>query len=439
MRSATMAKNIVLSYFWVLGVGLGIFALKLLLMKQLPVEEYALFDYAYGLIVLFAFVGTLGLPYMTVRFVSQGYSPVFIKRHFFSIIKYSSPLVVLGFFGLWHLTLGSNYSTLLFALLSTIGLIVFNQYLALFKGFKKHVTAGFRYRAFMVAALLILSFVVLAVLNLKSADIILLLFSLIVLLFIILSGFGHRRLSLANHAKRIGRNRLLFYGLSMFALGVNGELIRNIDKIFVAKLLDLKQLGIYSAALVFVIPFALLCTVIETVMYPYLKDNLNLKRVIGFVCIAALGLTALYFFFMDQAIGFLVQSNFLGASYLDSIPAVKVLSLGYSTLLIYAVSASTVIYSATRRDLWKIFVWTLLLGPVLGILLNYLFVNRWGLMGAAYATDICLFLRTLIWTVWAVPYFRLRGRGSLLLPAATAEGHGQSEPTRETSSAGALR
>jgi O-antigen/teichoic acid export membrane protein len=439
VRSATMAKSIVLSYFWVLGVGLGIFALKLLLMKQLPVEEYALFDYAYGLIVLFAFVGTLGLPYMTVRFVAQGYSPVFIKRGFFSIIKYSSPLVILGFIGLWHFTLGSNYSTLFFALLSTIGLIVFNQYLALFKGFKEYVTTGFRYRTFMVAALLILSFVVLTVLNLKSADVVLLLFSLILLSFVLLTGFGHRRLPLVTHVKKIGRNRLFFYGLSMFALGASGELIRNVDKIFVAWLLDLRHLGIYSAALVFVIPFALLCTVIETVMYPYLKDNLNLKRVMGFACIAALGLIALYLLFMDQAIGFLVHSNFLGASYLDSIPAIKVLSLGYGTLLIYAVSASTVIYSATRGDLWKIFVWTFLLGPVLGILLNYLFVNRWGLMGAAYATDICLFLRTLIWTVCAVPYFRLRGRGSVRPLAATAEGNGKNEPTREKSSVGALR
>ncbi|UCB53508.1 MAG: hypothetical protein JSV10_05385, partial [Candidatus Zixiibacteriota bacterium] len=62
MKNATMAKSIVFSYFWVLAVGLGIFVLKLSLMKQLPVEEYALFDYAYGLITLFAFVGTLGLP-----------------------------------------------------------------------------------------------------------------------------------------------------------------------------------------------------------------------------------------------------------------------------------------------------------------------------------------------------------------------------------------
>ena len=439
MKSPTMAKSIVLSYFWVLGVGLGIFALKLLLMKQLPVEEYALFDYAYGLIVLFAFVGTLGLPYMTVRFVAQGYSPVSIKRNFFSIIKYSSPLVVLGFLGLWHFTLGRSYSTLLLALLSTIGLIVFNQYLAVFKGFKEYVASGFRYRAFMVAALLIVSFVVLTVLNLRSADVVLLLFSLILLSFVLLTGLGHRRLPLVTHIKKIGRNRLLFYGLSMFALGVNGELIRNIDKIFVAKLLDLNQLGIYSAALVFVIPFALLCHVIETVMYPYLKENVNLKRVMGFACVAAVGIGVLYFLLTDEFIGLLVHLGLLKASYLASVPAIRILSLGYATLLIYAVSASTVIYSATRRDLWKIFVWTFLAGPVVGIVLNYVFVNKWGLMGAAYATDICLFLRTLIWTVCAVPYFRLRGRGSGCPLAATAEGRSKSEPTRETSSAGALR
>ena len=439
MRNVTMARSIILSYFWVLAVGLGIFALKLFLMKQLPVEEYALFDYAYGLIALFAFVGTLGLPYVTVRFIAQGYSPVSIKRHFFSIIKYSTPLVVLGFFGLWHFTLGRDYATLLFALLCTTGLIVFNQHLAVFKGFREYVTAGFRYRTFMVAVLFGFSFIALAVLNLKSADVILLLFFLALFLFVVLTAFGHRRLTLANHLKAMGKNRLLFYGLSIFALGVNGELIRNIDKIFVAKFLDLKQLGIYSAALVFVIPFALLCTVIETVMYPYLNDNMNLKRVMGFVCIAVLGLNALYFLFMDEAIGFLVQSTLLNATYFESVPAIKILSLGYSTLLIYAVSASTVIYSATRRDLWKIFVWTFLLGPVLGIFLNYLFVNKWGLMGAAYATDICLFLRALIWTACAAPYFRLRSEGAVHpLPAAIA-GHDESERTMAKSSSGALR
>lgn len=438
MRSATMTKSIILSYFWVLGAGLGIFALKLLLMKQLPVEEYALFDFAYGLIVLFAFVGTLGLPYMTVRFVAGGYSPISIKRHFFSIIKYSTPLVVLGFFGLWHFTLGRNYSTLLFALLCTMGLIVFNQYLSVFKGFKDHVTTGFRYRSFMVATLLILSFIVLAVFGLKSADLILLLLALILLSFILLTGFGHRRLSLANHVKNIGRNRLLFYGLSMFALGVNGELIRNIDKIFVARLLDLKQLGIYSAALVFVIPCALLCHVIETVMYPYLKDRVNLRRVMGFACVAAVCIGALYYLFTDAFIGFLVYSGLLKDSYLDSVPAIRILSLGYGSLLIYAVSASTVIYSATRRELWRIFGWTFVLGPVLGVFLNYLFVNKWGLMGAAYATDVCLFLRVLIWTGFAWPHFRLRFEGAVHpLPAATAE-HGERQPTMAEYSSGAM-
>ncbi|UCB53417.1 MAG: oligosaccharide flippase family protein [Candidatus Zixiibacteriota bacterium] len=438
MKNATMAKSIVFSYFWVLAVGLGIFVLKLSLMKQLPVEEYALFDYAYGLITLFAFVGTLGLPYMTVRFVSQGYSPESIKSHFFSIIKFSVPLVALGFLGLWHLTLGGDYSTLLFALLCTIGLIVFNQYLAVFKGFKEYVTTGFRYRTLMVAAFLILSFVVLGVLKVRSAQAVLLLFSLILFLFILLTGLGHRRLSLAAHVKGIRRNRLLTYGLSMFALGVNGELIRNIDKIFVARLLDLKQLGIYSAALVFVIPFALLCHVIETVMYPYLKENVNLKKVMRSACIAAIGIGALYFLLIDEVIGFLVHSGLLNAGYLASVPAIKILSLGFSTLLIYAVSASTVIYSASRTQLWKIFGWTLFFGPVLGIVLNYLFVKRWGLLGAAYATDICLFLRALVWTVFAVPYFRLRSRAVALPPPTTEAVHGESERTMAKSSSGAL-
>jgi O-antigen/teichoic acid export membrane protein len=434
-----MAKSIILSYFWVLGVGLGIFALKLLLMKQLPVEEYALFDYAYGLIVLFAFVGTMGLPYMTVRFVAGGYSPESIKRHFFSIIRYSSPVVVLGFIGLWHFTLGRSYFTLLFALLCTIGLIVFNQYLAVFKGFKEFVASGFRYRTFMVAALLILSFVLLAVFELRSAQVVLLLFSLILLVFILLTGLGHRRLSLGTHVKSIGRKRLLFYGLSMFALGVNGELIRNIDKIFVARLLDLEQLGIYSAALVFVIPFALLCHVIETVMYPHLKENVNLKKVMGSACIAAIGISALYLLLIDEAIGFLVRSGLLNAGYLASVPVIRILSLGFSTLLIYAVSASTVIYSASRRQLWKIFGWTFVLGPFLGIPLNYVFVNKWGFMGAAYATNICLFLRALIWTAYAVPHFRLRSEGVVHPLPATVAVHAERESTMAKSDSGALR
>jgi O-antigen/teichoic acid export membrane protein len=416
-----MAKSIILSYFWVLGVGFGIFALKLLLMRALPVEEYALFDYAYGLTALFAFLGTLGLPYMTVRFVAQGYSPESIKKNFFSIIRYSSPLVVLGFIGLWHFTLGGSYSTLVFALLCTVGLIVFNQYLAVYKGFKDYVTTGFRYRSYMVATLLIVSFLLLAAFDLKSADLILLLFALILLSFILLTGHGHRRLSLANNLKNIGRNRLLLYGLSMFALGVNGELIRNIDKIFVAKFLNLEQLGIYSAALVFVIPLALLCNVIETVMYPYLKERVNLRKVMAFACVATVCIGALYFFFTDAFIGFLAYSGLLKADYLASVPAIRILSLGYATLLIYAVSASTVIYSASRSRLWKIFGWTLVLGPVLGIFLNFLFVGRWGLLGAAYATDICLFLRALIWTCFAWPHFRPARQAAVHpLPSAVA-------------------
>jgi hypothetical protein len=146
----------------------------------------------------------------------------------------------------------------------------------------------------------------------------------------------------------------------------------------------------------------------------------------------------LYFFFTDAFIGFLVYSGLLKGSYIASVPAIRILSLGYATLLIYAVSASTVIYSASRSRLWKIFGWTFVLGPVLGIFLNYLFVRRWGLLGIAYATDICLFLRAVIWTCFAWPLFR-PARQALVRPLRpTAAVRLEKQPTMAEPSSGVV-
>ncbi|KPL05404.1 MAG: hypothetical protein AMJ73_01015 [candidate division Zixibacteria bacterium SM1_73] len=417
MEHLKIVKTIIFSYSWVLAAGLGTFALKMFLMKELPVEEYALFDYSYGLMILFSFVGMLGLPYITVRFIAQGYSPRLIKRHFFSAVKYSSPVVIILFLGLWFFTLGDNYWTFLFASLGIIGLIVFNEYIAVFKGFKEYVTTGFKYKAYMITTFFILSFAILYFFSIKSAATVLLLHSLILYLFIFFAKFNHKQIGEVNGLKGVEKKHFLFYGFPIFLLGMNGELIRNIDKMFVAKLLDLSQLGTYLAAAVFVIPYALLCNVIETVMFPYLKENLNLKRVLGLVSLLAIITNFLYFFWIEKVVGFLVYSELLNEHYLDSVPIIKVLSVGYSSLLIYAVSASVVIYSASHKKLWEIFIWNFSFGPILGIFLNYFFIKNYGLIGAAYVTDICLFLRVLIWTAYAFPHMKLEKKSAFVSPS----------------------
>jgi O-antigen/teichoic acid export membrane protein len=420
MKNFRMVKSMVFSYFWVLALGLVMFSFKMFLMKKLPVNEYALFDYSYGLMSLFCFIGMLGLPYITVRFIAQGYSPSLIKKHFFSAIKYSSPAVMILFFGLWLFTLSDNYPTFLFASLGAIGLIVFYEYLAIFKGFKEYVTSGFKYNAYMLSTFSVFSFVLLYFFNIKSAATILFLHFLILSLFIFVVRSTHKQIAVGPGLKEIGRRQFLFYGFSIFCLGMNGELTRNIDKIFVAKLLDLSQLGIYLAAIVFVLPYSLLCNVIETVMFPYLKENLNLKRVMGLVSLLAIMTNILYLFGIEKVIRFLVHSQLLNQNYLESLPLIKILSVGYSFLLIYAISASVVIYSAERKKLWHLFIWDFSFGVILAIILNYLFVKSYGIKGAAYATDICLFFRVLIWTAFAQPYLQLKKEMTIASPSKTA-------------------
>jgi len=417
MRQLKMARSMFFSYFWVLALSLAMFSLKMFLMKKLPVVEYALFDYSYGLMTLFSFIGMLGLPYITVRFIAQGYSPQLIKRHFFSAIKYSAPVVTVLFFGLWFFTIGNNYSTLFFASLGIIGLIVFNEYIAIFKGFKEYVTTGFKYKAYMLTTFSVFSFVILYFFNIKSAAIILLLHFLILYLFIFFVKFSHKQIAVRDGLKKLGKKDFLFYGFSIFFLGMNGELTRNIDKIFVAKLLDLSQLATYLAAVVFVIPYSLLCNVIETVMFPYLKEELNLKRVLGLVSFLAISMNILYFFCIEKVIRFLVHSNLLNENYLESLPIIKILSVGYSFLLVYAISASVVIYSMGRKKLWQLFIWDFSFGILLGIVINYVFIKNLGLFGAAYATDICLFLRVLIWTLYAFPHMKLEKKSAFVSPS----------------------
>jgi len=180
--------------------------------------------------------------------------------------------------------------------------------------------------------------------------------------------------------------------LESLPLAINSLLViayLKLDQIMIKELLSFEMLGIYSVAAIICSSLSIIPSIIMNVLFPKLvgyvdrgceKSIIKLYHVmivLFFIVFAALNTCSSY------VIPLIYGDNFYLAS-----DIIKIYSVGFAFVYLGAISGSIIII----KGLQKYSIYRSILSFALNLLLNLIFINRIGVLGAAIASVIAQFV-----------------------------------------------
>ncbi len=163
-------------------------------------------------------------------------------------------------------------------------------------------------------------------------------------------------------------------------------LVLKIDVYFIEHFLGNKPLGIYSLAATLASNLILIIQVLIPLLVPRLseiKDDLKkIKKLMNIMGYAILLLVVINFFFLF--FGEWIILMIFGEKYLNAVPIFKILLLASSVLSLEAILAQY--YASIGKIKFLIYYWILTL--LVNISLNYFWIPKYGIAGAAWSSLI---------------------------------------------------
>jgi len=161
-----------------------------------------------------------------------------------------------------------------------------------------------------------------------------------------------------------------------------------IDQIMIGNMIGNKELGIYSAAVRLTevwnfVPLAIMESIFPAIIKLRSKDRGTYLRRIQVVCDVfvwtTLGIGALFAVFSDDVISILYGAKYAGAGAILSIYI-------WSAVFVFLNAASG--YCLIAENYMLIGLFRTVTGAAVNVVLNLVFIPRWGIAGSAYATLI---------------------------------------------------
>ncbi|MDB9989839.1 oligosaccharide flippase family protein [Flavobacteriales bacterium] len=186
--------------------------------------------------------------------------------------------------------------------------------------------------------------------------------------------------------------KALIYGLPLVPHILGKFVINQSDAIFIAKMISVEDVGIYRIGYQFGFVIAIFSGIFLNIYSPYLHERLakiNYKKKIEIVRVsyvfifALIALTLLVTFSTNTIFKYLIDEKYSsGAQYVFWISSSYFFWGGY------------LIFSGYIFHLKKtmILAYLSVLNVALNLILNYLFISKYGVIGAAYATTISFFV-----------------------------------------------
>ena len=186
---------------------------------------------------------------------------------------------------------------------------------------------------------------------------------------------------------KIFKNSFLIF---LYGLGIN--FFSRIDILMIQEFLTLEALGNYSGSFKIVSFFYGFPVMIANTFYPKilkLNDNsLSQKKIYFFSFWISVALFISVYFLKEEIIGRLFDSEFNSVQTIFSISIFPLLIMGISSTYVKFLYKKNLVLSLFLRSLAGIFI---------NVLLNYIFLNIYGVIGVAYATVISIFFLELIY------------------------------------------
>ena len=169
-----------------------------------------------------------------------------------------------------------------------------------------------------------------------------------------------------------------------------------IDRLMVMEMIDEYNVGIYSAAYTLYEAPLFISLMVAKSIYPlivkYYRENKDRLfdlyfELSSYMTLLAYLIVIFVYFFYEYLISFT-----FGKKYIESGEVLLFLSLGL-ILMFNAFLRSNYITASGNQ---KIILFTSIFSAIINILLNYIFINEFGVLGAAYATVLTEILSLLI-------------------------------------------
>ena len=190
------------------------------------------------------------------------------------------------------------------------------------------------------------------------------------------------------------RNALLF-GVPLLPHLLSGFIVNTSDRIFITNILDVSRTGTYSVAYQIGSVIDLISNSFNLAWSPWLfmklKDfNKNysiIKKATNFSLIGLFGLAFLFLLTVPVILEFFVSDDFQVSRWVISIVALGFVFQGYYLLFV------TYLFYQGNTKLISIITISIAL---VNLILNYIMIHRYGVIGAAITTAVCFLLKFLI-------------------------------------------
>lgn len=385
-------------------IAISLIVIKILIARLYGQAELGIFTYFFSLVDITFLFTSFGFAEALAKIISEdkGKAKPALKSYFPFISLSTAIFTVIALIITNTLKLNPNLSffNLAFVIYIIIYTIFYTAY-SLLRGFKKFVAASFYS---LLSRLIFILVIVVAFLSLLKFHWILIGMSLGVLIAAIFALPTIKKILSANMQKEVSSKSskdFLYLAFSLFIVQVGFYSLRDTSEIIIGRLLSFDSLGFYSAHTSIVNVIRLIAYVFPVIIMPMAVTNkYKLKEVTKKV----LAILIPFSFLVLIACYFLVPV-FYGEEYKNfSLPFFLVAS---STLLVLYSCYNSIFIGENKfsRFYFKIIGIDLLLSLAVNVLLNILFISKWGLIGAPIATAITIFFKIVL-NLFAINWLR---------------------------------
>jgi len=204
--------------------------------------------------------------------------------------------------------------------------------------------------------------------------------------------------------------QMMIYALPLVLVGMGGMINETMDRLMLnwwlpgSKILREEQVGVYSACYKLSILITLFIQAFKMSAEPFFfkqAEGANPQRIYARV---------MKFFVMIISVMFLVVSlfipiwkYFIGPKYWEGLSVVPILLLANVFLGIYY--NLSIWYKLSNKTIYG--AWVTLIGTTITIIINYIFIPKYGFTACAWATLICYGSMMIISFVWGQKYYRI--------------------------------
>ncbi len=411
-----IAKTSIIVFITLLFSKLFNYGYRIIIARQFGPEIYGVFSLAIGVFGFFSIIASFGLKSGVTRFVSQFRGKQETEK-INIIIFYAIKILIIS---------GIIFGILLFLLSSFIANNIFNEprlifflqvlailipikimselLLSIFDSYERVDVSS--YIENILSSLANVGFLVLFIyLSFEANSIVYSFFASFVIVLLISLYYFKRKILTQFSTTKIKdlkelKSDFISYSWPIMFSGVISYIFAWIDSFSIGYLLDIKQVGLYNAA----VPIALLFTFIPTIFiqiyFPLINreysqnktENIKnmSKQINKWIYFANIPLLIVFVLFPEFVIGLLFGPEFLSAS-----NSLRILAIGYFIFSIFTSSQKLLLMHGKS----KVILYDILLASALNLCLNWILIPQYGIAGAAIATTISWSLLSILWFI----------------------------------------